>query len=74
MFVYQMIVGAAGTAFPGSENVAAQKALIAFVCIYIFFFASTWGPCKKHLYTQIQHSPLTYKTKLLGSLLVKFSG
>ncbi|KAK7997583.1 hypothetical protein PG989_005623, partial [Apiospora arundinis] len=25
-------------------NVAAQKAGIAFVCIYIFFFASTWGP------------------------------
>jgi MFS transporter, SP family, sugar:H+ symporter len=24
--------------------VAAQKAGIAFVCIYIFFFASTWGP------------------------------
>ena len=22
----------------------AQRALIAFVCIYIFFFASTWGP------------------------------
>ena len=26
------------------ENVAAQKAGIAFICIYIFFFASTWGP------------------------------
>lgn len=26
------------------HNVAAQKAGIAFVCIYIFFFASTWGP------------------------------
>jgi hypothetical protein len=25
-------------------NVAAQKAGIAFICIYIFFFASTWGP------------------------------
>lgn len=47
MFVCQMIVGSAGTAFPGAENLAAQKALIAFVCIYIFFFASTWGPCKK---------------------------
>ncbi|KAF8586328.1 MFS monosaccharide transporter [Ramaria rubella] len=26
------------------ENVAGQKVLIAFVCIYIAFFASTWGP------------------------------
>lgn len=26
------------------ENVAAQKASIAFICIFIFFFASTWGP------------------------------
>ena len=26
------------------ENKAGQKVLIAFVCIYIAFFASTWGP------------------------------
>ncbi|ESK97847.1 mfs monosaccharide transporter [Moniliophthora roreri MCA 2997] len=26
------------------ENTAGQKVLIAFVCIYIAFFASTWGP------------------------------
>ena len=26
------------------HNVTAQKAGIAFICIYIFFFASTWGP------------------------------
>ncbi|KAF8074736.1 MFS monosaccharide transporter, partial [Lyophyllum atratum] len=26
------------------NNVAGQKVLIAFVCIYIAFFASTWGP------------------------------
>lgn len=26
------------------ENVAAQKAGIAFICMFIFFFASTWGP------------------------------
>jgi len=44
MAVCQLIVASVGTAFPGSENLPAQKALIAFVCIYIFFFASTWGP------------------------------
>jgi sugar porter (SP) family MFS transporter len=26
------------------DNIAGQKVLIAFVCIYIAFFASTWGP------------------------------
>lgn len=48
MFASQMIVASAGTAFPGGDNLSAQKALVAFVCIYIFFFASTWGPiaCK----------------------------
>ncbi|KAH9479420.1 Major facilitator-type transporter ecdD [Psilocybe cubensis] len=27
-----------------TENIAGQKVLIAFVCLYIAFFASTWGP------------------------------
>ncbi|KAM0139704.1 hypothetical protein ACHAO1_002763 [Botrytis cinerea] len=44
MFACQMIVGSVGTAFPNGDNIAAQKALVAFVCIYIFFFASSWGP------------------------------
>ena len=26
------------------ENTAGQKVLVAFVCIYIAFFSSTWGP------------------------------
>jgi sugar porter (SP) family MFS transporter len=42
MVICQFIVGAVGTALPGNEN--ATRALIAFICIYIFFFASTWGP------------------------------
>jgi MFS family permease len=29
----------------GTINTSAQRSLIAFTCIYIFFFASTWGPC-----------------------------
>ncbi|KAF7888423.1 uncharacterized protein EAF02_002964 [Botrytis sinoallii] len=44
MFACQIIVGSVGTAFPNGDNIAAQKALVAFVCIYIFFFASSWGP------------------------------
>ncbi|CZR50422.1 probable monosaccharide transporter [Phialocephala subalpina] len=42
MVVCQFIVGAVGTALPDNDN--ATRALIAFICIYIFFFASTWGP------------------------------
>jgi SP family sugar:H+ symporter-like MFS transporter len=42
MAVCQFIVAITGTV--GTENLSAQKALVAFVCIYIFFFACSWGP------------------------------
>ncbi|MCJ1357417.1 MAG: hypothetical protein MMC33_007413 [Icmadophila ericetorum] len=41
MVVCQFIVGIVGTA---DSSQPATKTLIAFICIYIFFFASTWGP------------------------------
>ena len=44
MAVCQFIVAGVGTG-AGVANLTAQKALIAFVCIYIFFFACSWGPC-----------------------------
>ncbi len=52
MCISQFLVAMLGTLTTGQDsqgnilvyNVAAQKAGIAFVCIYIFFFASTWGP------------------------------
>jgi len=52
MCVSQLIVAILGTITTGQDdvgnivvyNLPAQKAAIAFVCIYIFFFASTWGP------------------------------
>lgn len=43
MAVSQLIVASVGTALPTEP--AANKALIAFVCFYIFFFACSWGPC-----------------------------
>jgi SP family sugar:H+ symporter-like MFS transporter len=43
MAVCQFIVAITGTV-AGVENQAAQNALVAFVCIYIFFFACSWGP------------------------------
>ncbi|KAI9687101.1 MAG: High-affinity glucose transporter rgt2 [Bathelium mastoideum] len=44
MAVCQFIVAGVGTG-AGTTDLPAQRALIAFVCIYIFFFACSWGPC-----------------------------
>ena len=52
MCTSQLLVAVLGTTTTSQDaqgnilvhNVAAQKAGVAFVCIYIFFFASTWGP------------------------------
>jgi hypothetical protein len=41
MCVSQLIVAIVGTT---ASSTVANKVLIAFVCIYIFFFASSWGP------------------------------
>jgi MFS transporter, SP family, sugar:H+ symporter len=40
MCVCQFIVAITGTV-AGTDNLPAQQAAIAFVCIYIFFFASS---------------------------------
>jgi MFS transporter, SP family, sugar:H+ symporter len=42
MVICQFIAAIVGTA--DGQNPAAVRAMIAFICIYIFFFASTWGP------------------------------
>ncbi|KAK4151366.1 high-affinity glucose transporter RGT2 [Chaetomidium leptoderma] len=52
MCVSQLVVAVCGTVSAGQHangeiyvtSMAGQKAAVAFVCIYIFFFASTWGP------------------------------
>ncbi|KAF5026246.1 hypothetical protein F66182_1677 [Fusarium sp. NRRL 66182] len=52
MCVSQFIVAMSGTFSTGQndngtifvKSLAGQKAAVSFVCIYIFFFASTWGP------------------------------
>lgn len=43
MCICQYIVAIVGTT-AGTTDLPAQRAAIAFVCIYIFFFASSWGP------------------------------
>jgi len=42
MCICQYIVAIIGTVAPDSD--VAVKIMIAFICIYIFFFATTWGP------------------------------
>ena len=44
MATCQFIVAGVGTGV-GISNHVGQQTLIAFVCIYIFFFACSWGPC-----------------------------
>jgi MFS transporter, SP family, sugar:H+ symporter len=43
MGVCQFIIAIAGTI--DGKNPLTVKAEIAFICVYIFFFATTWGPC-----------------------------
>jgi SP family sugar:H+ symporter-like MFS transporter len=42
MIICQFIVAIVGVCLPDDSK--AISAMIAFICIYIFFFASTWGP------------------------------
>ena len=42
MVVCQFIVAIIGVAT--DQNFSDTSAMIAFICIYIFFFATTWGP------------------------------
>ncbi|KAH7254970.1 general substrate transporter [Fusarium solani] len=73
MCVSQLIVAVCGTVSTGQnastgeifvKNMAGQKASVAFVCIYIFFFASTWGPLPWVVNGEI--FPLTARAKGIG--------
>lgn len=44
MAVCQIVVAIVGTTTPAADT-QAQNAAIALICIYIFFFACSWGPC-----------------------------
>ncbi|KAF8539632.1 general substrate transporter [Trichophaea hybrida] len=59
MLVCEFIVGSVGTALPGSK--AANTCLVVFVCLYIFGFATTWGPSAWIIIGEIY--PLTIRAK-----------
>ncbi|PWY99126.1 putative monosaccharide transporter [Testicularia cyperi] len=63
MFVCELVVAVVGTA-TDSSNASAGKSLIAFVCIYIAGFASTWGPAAWVVCGEI--FPLAIRAKALS--------
>ncbi|CAI6338885.1 unnamed protein product [Periconia digitata] len=66
MVICQFIVGAIG-ATEGKEsagNPAAVKAMIAFICLNISAFATTWGPCAWVVIGEI--FPLTIRARGVG--------
>lgn len=65
MLVCEFIIAAVGTAFPGSQ--AANYCLIIFTSLYIFFFASTWGPAAWVLIGEIFPLPIRAKGVALST-------
>lgn len=55
----------------GTTDLPAQRTSIAFVCIYIFFFASSWGPVAWVVTGEL--FPLKARAKCLSMTTVGFS-
>lgn len=56
MVVCQFIVAIVGVT--DGQNSHAVSAMISFICIYIFFFASTWGPGAWVVIGEVRGRPL----------------
>jgi MFS family permease len=78
MAVSQLLVAVLGTTTTGQDSrgniivhdAAAQKAAIAFICLYIFFFAASWGPSAWYVFlssTDIKRVPFPRLTRLCCS-------
>jgi MFS family permease len=65
MLICEFIIAAVGTAAEGST--AAGYCLIIFTCIYIFFFASTWGPAAWVVIGEIFPLPIRAKGVALST-------
>ncbi|KAF2772924.1 monosaccharide transporter [Teratosphaeria nubilosa] len=65
MMVCELIIAAVGTATPDSKE--AHLVLITFVCLYIFFFASTWGPAAWVVVGEIFQLPIRSKGVALST-------
>jgi sugar porter (SP) family MFS transporter len=65
MLCCEFIVAGVGTAKAGSET--ASTVLIVFVCLYIFGFATTWGPCAWVVIGEIFPLPIRAKGVALST-------
>ncbi|KAK5122060.1 hypothetical protein LTR85_004306 [Meristemomyces frigidus] len=65
MCVCEFVVAIVGTVEPNSQ--AANYCLITFVCLYIFFFASTWGPAAWVVIGEIFQLPIRSKGVALST-------
>lgn len=71
MSISQLLVAVLGTTTTSQDsagtiivhNVAAQKAGIAFICIYIFFFAASWGPIAWYVSPPLHPSSQHWETQ-----------
>ncbi|CAF1372460.1 unnamed protein product [Adineta ricciae] len=63
MLICEYIVAIIGT-IVGQSNPSAQKTLIVFVCVYIAFFASTWGPAAWVITSEIY--PISIRAKCMS--------
>lgn len=65
MLICEFLIGIIGTVAEGSK--AASTCLIVFTCIYIFFFATTWGPGAWVLIGEIFPLPIRAKGVALST-------
>jgi sugar porter (SP) family MFS transporter len=65
MLVCEFLIGIIGTVAEGSK--AASTCLIVFTCMYVFFFATTWGPSAWVLIGEIFPLPIRAKGVALST-------
>lgn len=65
MAICEFVIAIVGTAAKGSQ--AASYCLIIFTCLYIFFFASTWGPAAWVVIGEIFPLPIRAKGVALST-------
>ncbi|EKG13447.1 Sugar/inositol transporter [Macrophomina phaseolina MS6] len=63
MLMCEFVAAAVGVSSPGEDNVV----LIAFVCLYIFFFATSWGPAAWVVIGEIFPLPIRSKGVALST-------
>jgi sugar porter (SP) family MFS transporter len=62
MAISQLIVATVGTALPNNHD--AETVLFIFICVYIFFFAASWGPATWVVTSEIY--PLKVRAKSMS--------